>query len=206
MGAEATCVATYAGQTSSGKALLETDYLLFRGDFRLRIAYADIHTVESTGGRLNIEFGDQAVTLELGRNAESWANKIRAPKSRLDKLGVKSGQSITALGIGDENFLLELRDRTNDVATDRRKKRRDIAFLGIENASDFPLLRSMEELLTTDGALWVIYPKGQTHIRETDVLAAGRDAGLVDVKVMRFSDSHTALKFMIRAARRKTMS
>jgi hypothetical protein len=46
-------------------------------------------------------------------------------------------------------------------------------------------------------ALWIVYPKGQKHITENDVLAAGRKAGLKDVKVVGFSPTHTALKFVI---------
>jgi hypothetical protein len=47
------------------------------------------------------------------------------------------------------------------------------------------------------GALWVVYPKGVTEIREIDVIMAGREAGLKDVKVASFSATHTALKFVI---------
>lgn len=33
-------------------------------------------------------------------------------------------------------------------------------------------------------------------------MAAGKEAGLVDIKVVRFSETHTALKFVIPLARR----
>src|SRR6266446_6810943 len=46
-------------------------------------------------------------------------------------------------------------------------------------------------------ALWIVYPKGQKHMTENDVLAAGRKTGLKDVKVVAFSSTHTALKFVI---------
>jgi hypothetical protein len=45
--------------------------------------------------------------------------------------------------------------------------------------------------------VWVIRPKGSDRISENDVMAAGRAAGLYDVKVVRFSDTHTAQKFVI---------
>ncbi len=51
-------------------------------------------------------------------------------------------------------------------------------------------------------ALWVVYRKGQEHITENDVLAAGRKCGLKDVKVVGFSSAHTALKFVIPLSRR----
>jgi len=46
-------------------------------------------------------------------------------------------------------------------------------------------------------ALWVVYAKGKKEITESDVLDAGRKAGLKDVKVVGFSPTHTALKFVI---------
>jgi hypothetical protein len=39
-------------------------------------------------------------------------------------------------------------------------------------------------------------------ITQADVMAAGKAAGLVDVKVVKFSDTHTAEKFVIRVADR----
>jgi hypothetical protein len=51
--------------------------------------------------------------------------------------------------------------------------------------------------MNPDGAIWVVYPKGVTAIREIEVLNAGREAGLKDVKVASFSPTHTALKFVV---------
>jgi hypothetical protein len=51
-------------------------------------------------------------------------------------------------------------------------------------------------------ALWIVFPKGQKHITEDDVLAAGRKAGLKDVKVVGFSSTHTALKVVIPLSKR----
>lgn len=54
----------------------------------------------------------------------------------------------------------------------------------------------------TDEALWMVYLKGQKAITEGDVLAAGRKAGWKDVKVVGFSETHTALKFVLPLATR----
>ena len=51
-------------------------------------------------------------------------------------------------------------------------------------------------------ALWIVYPKGQKRITENDVLSAGRKVGLKDVKVVGFSATHTALKFVIPLSKR----
>ena len=45
--------------------------------------------------------------------------------------------------------------------------------------------------------MWVVAPRGSADVREADVLAAGKAAGLVDVKVVRFSPTRTAHKFVI---------
>jgi hypothetical protein len=43
---------------------------------------------------------------------------------------------------------------------------------------------------------------GVQHIKESDVLAAGKESGLIDVKVVRFSETHTALKFVVPVSQR----
>jgi len=53
-----------------------------------------------------------------------------------------------------------------------------------------------------NGAIWVVYPKGQPHIRGIDVIQAGRAADLTDNKVCSFSSTHTALRFVIPIAKR----
>jgi hypothetical protein len=54
------------------------------------------------------------------------------------------------------------------------------------------------------GALWIVYPKGRKEITEVDVITAGRKAGLKDVKVVGFSSTHTALKFVVPLRNRRT--
>jgi hypothetical protein len=56
--------------------------------------------------------------------------------------------------------------------------------------------------LKPNGALWIVRPKGRPEISERAVMAAGKAAGLVDVKVVSFSATHTAEKFVIPLAKR----
>ena len=55
----------------------------------------------------------------------------------------------------------------------------------------------LKAALQPAGSLWVIRPKGRPEIPERAVMAAGKAAGLVDVKVVSFSPTHTAEKFVI---------
>ncbi len=66
MGQEAVAVASYKGQVSEGKALLETDELVFRGEFRLRIPLREIRSLEAGGGVLSLTLPDGVAELELG--------------------------------------------------------------------------------------------------------------------------------------------
>jgi hypothetical protein len=57
--------------------------------------------------------------------------------------------------------------------------------------------------IKANGAIWIVYPKGQQTITEADVRTASLSAGLVDVKAARISAPHTGLKVVIPAAKRK---
>lgn len=78
----------------------------------------------------------------------------------------------------------------------------DMIFLAADTTDDLSHMRALQASLKPNGAIWVIYPKGQKHITEGGVFAAGKQAGLVDIKVASFSRTHTALKFVIPVDRR----
>ena len=69
-------------------------------------------------------------------------------------------------------------------------------------ARDLERMERLKEALQPAGALWVVRPRGNPAITETQVMAAGKAAGLVDVKVVRFSETHTAEKFVRRLSDR----
>lgn len=205
MGSEAVCTARFGGKSAKGKALLETEELLFRaasGPFRLKIPFRGLHSVTASDGELRIKFAEGQAVLELGELAAEWAEKILHPKTLIDKLGVKAGSSVCVSGIGDENFLEQLRGRTNEVVTGKARKDSDWIFLGVQSTGELNKIPPLAKLLKKNGGLWIVYPKGQKAVTETYVLSAGRAAGLVDVKVASFSPTHTALKFVIPVSRR----
>jgi hypothetical protein len=75
-------------------------------------------------------------------------------------------------------------------------------FFAADSAKDLSQVAKLAKSLKGAAALWIVYPKGQKQITENDVLAAGRKSGLKDVKVVGFSSTHTALKFVIPVERR----
>jgi hypothetical protein len=203
MGREATCTLRYRNRSSTGKLLLETDELLFRGEPRLRIPLAAIRHVTADGEALEVTFADGVARFLLGPAAEKWAKAIASPKSLLDKLGVKPGARVSVVGVTDDAFRAELAERAGEVADGRPRKESDLVFFGAEERAALARLGELARYLKRDGGLWVVYPKGAKAITEADVLAAGKPAGLVDVKVVRFSATHTGHKFVIPVAARR---
>jgi hypothetical protein len=191
MGQELECRMQYQRRTLAGKAYLETDFILFRGDERLKILFRDLKAVKAAGGMLHLDFAGGPARLELGKAAEKWAAKILHPPSRADKLGVKAGLSVRVVGEFEAAFLEEL------GALETSKGKVDLVFFSAAAKKDLGRIAKLAGGLKPAGALWVVYPKGVAAIREIEVLEAGRAAGLKDVKVASFSADHTALKFVI---------
>jgi len=130
------------------------------------------------------------------------AERDYSHRSLLDKLGVKAGQRIAVLGVEDAAFLSELAARVPEFSRGSFSGQADIILLGVESIGDLPRLKSLAKLIQKNGAIWVVYPKGQKHVREIDIIAAGKPAGLVDNKICRFSETHTALRFVVPLAKR----
>lgn len=205
MGAEAVCNVRYAGQVSEGKALLETNELIFRGDFRLRIPFRDIDISRLTDadGELSVTFGEGTAVFELGRNAPKWAEKIRNPRGLMEKLGVKTGQRVAVLGVADASFLDDLRARTTELSEGGLTAEADIVFYAADETADLVRLPELLASISKKGAIWIVSPKGKgARLKDVEIMAAAREAGLVDTKVVSFSDTHTALRFVIPVAKR----
>ena len=203
MGAEAMCSVRFKGKRATGKARLETDVLQFRGgDLRLSIPFARISKIASRSGALTVTFPEGTASFSLGRVAESWARKIQHPPSRLEKIGVKPDWTVSAIEVEDGAFLEELSAAVAALNVGRAVAGSDAIFLGATKAADLRRLATLKARLKPHGALWVIRPKGRPEISEQAVMAAGKSAGLVDVKVVSFSSTHTAEKFMIPRSQR----
>jgi hypothetical protein len=202
MGLEASCAARWGKNQGNGKAHLDTAKLDFRGPFKLSVAFADMKKVSVIDGELRVRFSGGELALELGKAAEKWAQKILHPKGRIDKLGVKPGQRVAVVGVEDDAFLDELRGRTEDVTVGRPRRESDAIFFGVAAKEDLGRLAALEAALKREGAIWVVRPKRVKEITERDVYEAGKAAGFVDVKVVSFSETHTAEKLVIPVARR----
>lgn len=198
MGLEAECTVRVGRKTSAGKAQLEGETLVFRGEFRLEIPFDAIKDVKADGDALVVRTADQEARFELGAPvADRWQHLILEPKSLLEKLEVSSDSRVAVVDVVDSLFVQALRERTAQVAEGRVPAGAPIIFFGAENRDalrKIPLLRAR---MDDAGAIWVIRPKGSKAIAEGDVFEAAKIAGLVDTKVVSFSKTHTAHKCVI---------
>jgi hypothetical protein len=196
MGREVRCLVRSGGDEAEAKALLETDEVIVRSPFRLKVPRSDIKGTAVDGDRLIIDHaGGPSLVLELGaKEAARWAHDIANPKTLADKLGVKPGQRVRLDGDADRELV------GAGVAADGGEA--DVVFLQVDDESDLARIAELRSQIVPDGAIWVIRPKGRADLTEAMVLGAGRDAGMYDVKTARVSATHTGLKFVIPVADR----
>jgi hypothetical protein len=195
---ESTCVVRFKGKKSTARVRLETSVLQIRAaDLKLDVPFNTMKKVASRNGSLLIDHAAGSLTLALGKSAVKWADKILHPPSRLTKIGVRPEWRAAIVGVVDNDFADELRAAIASLSVGRTVKGADAIFIGVAHPSDFERVAAAKSAIKVDGAVWLIRPKGSAAVTEGEVMAAGRSAGLVDVKVVALSPTHSALKFVI---------
>jgi hypothetical protein len=183
MGAEATCRVS-----AELKVLLETDEIIVRG----RVPFSAITHVKADGGQLVLSTATGDIAMDLGAAAPIWAQKIKSPKSLIDKLGVASDAVVSVLGVDDAEFLRALGERTSAITRGRVNAASAMIFLGVEHSKDLAKIGTVAAKLPAKAALWVVHPKGKTGVPDTEIFKVAKQHGLSYTKVARFSETHTA--------------
>lgn len=177
-----------------GKLLWEPPKLIFRGAVEGNFQGHALRGLRAEGDDLVLSDGTR-FTLDAGQAAK-WLHAIQNPPGRLDKLGVKPGQTVVIENLDDPEFLAELRTRVEPVEV---WEDIDLLFLGVEDLADFDQLEDLVGGLGAKGAIWIVAQKGKgAPLKDVEILAAVRGHGLVDTKVCAFSKTHTALRFVRR--------
>jgi hypothetical protein len=120
-------------------------------------------------------------------------------RSLLDKLGVHEGTTVVVLDVADGDFRAELAGRNVKV---KNSGRADVVVWGLDEPADLARLPALIDWIRPAGAVWAVWAKGRKELNENHVREAALDAGLVDVKVARFSATHSALKLVVPKAKR----
>lgn len=191
MGREIHCQARHEGQVGQVKALLETDAVILRGEIKATIPFAGLRKVEARDGELTLD----DTTLAIGEHAARWADKILHPPTLLDKLGIKPGMCVTLLDFHDASFM-----HGEPYDSNLEGGPYDVILFHASSEADLARLGEIAPKVGQKTMLWIVYPKGRREITEAQVFAHGKGIGLVDVKVCRFNDALTGLKFVRRKA------
>jgi hypothetical protein len=197
MGKEAEVAARFAEGDDHGRLQYEPPKLIFRGAARRVFEGEALKGVRAEAGELVLPDGSRFALGE--KQAASWAEAILNPRSRMQKIGVKPGMRAGVLGVEDPALAGELAEAGAErVAPDADL---DLLFYGADSAEDLARIGGLIPRLKPSGALWIVSRKGKAAtIRDVEVMAAAKAESLVDNKVVGFSETHTALRFV----RRKT--
>ena len=121
----------------------------------------------------------------------------------LDKLGIRPGMRVAILGVDDEDIRPLIADRTTDLTEGWPDPDTDIVLLAADSTADLQPLSDLASRIRPNGAIWVVSRKGKAAtLRDIEVMAAARAAGLIDNKVVSFSATHTSIRLVIPVARR----
>jgi len=129
--------------------------------------------------------------------------EVVSTRPLLDKLGIRHRARVGLVGLEAPWFVDLLAERTADVWFDDPIPGSDLVFLGADSTGDLARLGPLRSTIGQSGGIWVVSRKGRAAtLRDTDVIAAAIASGLVDNKVVAFSETQTALRLVIPRALR----
>jgi hypothetical protein len=106
------------------------------------------------------------------------------------------------LGVADAFIRRELEARTENVFEDRLRPNCELVLFEVGTLRDLERLKTLRSKIAKNGAIWAIWRKGVPELKEDHIRAAALRQGLVDVKVIAFSETLSALKLVIPLAQR----
>ncbi|HZZ32503.1 MAG TPA: hypothetical protein VFE10_10980 [Phenylobacterium sp.] len=115
-------------------------------------------------------------------------------KNRMDKIGVKGGMRVAVMGVKDPTLSAELGEQGAIPVTELSNL--DVLFYAADSAEALARIDALAPMLAETGALWIVSQKGKAAtLRHADVIGVAKAHGLIDNKVVAFSDTQTSLRF-----------
>jgi hypothetical protein len=205
MGLEAKGKVVWQNKTAQVRMHLDSNKLDVYLKPALHVPFSEIRELAVRDGELRMKVDGSPLILQLGAAAERWAAKIANPKGLLEKLGIRGNSGdlrVALINYHDPSFEAELLTRV-DKLYKKAIADADLVFLRVHAAKDLDRLPGLREQLASQGAIWVLREKGKNaSVKESQVREAARAAGLVDLKVVAFSETLTADKYVIPVASR----
>jgi hypothetical protein len=112
----------------------------------------------------------------------------------MDKIGVKGGMRVAVMGVKDPTLSAELAETGAEPVTALANL--DLLFYAADSAEALGRVDALVPMLAEKGALWIVFTKGKTAtVKGPEVIGAAKARGLIDNKVVAFSDTHSSLRF-----------
>jgi len=180
-----------------GTVRMEADHIDFAGATKFRFRLSEIRNPRREGDTILFNFHGNPVSIKLSNvhTAEDWIEYILHPQTLVDKLGIQEGHTIRVMNLDGGELLSSLETRKTKVVS-QPVSRCDMVMLGVERASELRQLEDLSETLRPNGAIWVVLPKTVRTVTKANVLAAAREAGLMQSEVVAFSETQAAYKIV----------
>jgi len=194
VGNEALCSVRVDGVGAEAKALLETEEVIVRGAVKARVRF---RTLNTSHRRRHTGVADRASDDRDRRwraGSRAVGGKDPQPQESPRQVGVKADWSSRSWGDRRRRLRKGTRRSGRQAIEGPGPGGSDIIFYGATKTRDLNGLARLKSSLHPAGAIWVVRPKGCGHITEAQVMQAAKAAGLVDTKVVKFSETLTARK------------
>lgn len=191
MGREATGFIDYGGHGGEGRALLEADELILRGEVKARIARSLLANPRAEGDELVLDAPNGRLAIGVGAvEAERWLKALaRAAPTLAEKLGVQTGAAVWVWGPADDVAL-------QAALGDTRPERPGVAAVHVAVVgSQDDLSNALAERGDANAPLWLIYRKGSSGFGDAAIRATMRERGYIDSKACSVSDVLTATRY-----------
>jgi hypothetical protein len=164
-----------------GTLFLEGQEIFFRPDVpegqrvkRLRIPVAETTRLEAAGKELVVEHRGETMRFAID-HPERWVAKIRTPKSRVDKLGIRAGTVVFVQNVTDGALDDEL-SATLAVKKKSLSAEVDVVLLGAESEADLSGLEQIVAATKDAISIWVLWTKASALEAAAKAAAASTKA------------------------------
>jgi hypothetical protein len=201
MGLQRSTTVFVDGKAHACDVHLEPGEIVCRGELRQSFAHVDMKRLKVIGTRLEFRCANNDIAIELAKSAPTWLDRIKNPRTRMQKLGVAPGLQVCVLGRAPADALAEIAEILGAKPKQRLAAGADLVLCVCDEPRELERLADVEPKLAARGALWVLWPKGRKDFAHDHVVAAGKGVGLSITKSVGFSDTLTGLR-LVRAKRK----
>ncbi|HET6399565.1 MAG TPA: hypothetical protein VFH47_08445 [Candidatus Thermoplasmatota archaeon] len=173
------------------RADFASDRVRLTGSMDGDVSYAEVEP-EVEGTVLRLRLLGHVLEFEAGADAPRLAAKVRAPPSRLKQFGVRSGDKVALLDVPDADLARELAGAGATVLHGPPSDAVAGIVAGVQDLSGVA-----QAVHAARHARWtvVLVPRSSPTVSDAQVRDSFASAGLSHVKTLRFSATHTALRF-----------